>query len=74
MPPQGLLEHGVQVGQPWQVFLGDRLVATDLSDFLVEAILMLCKLKEMGVTQSSVNKGGVSGQYLVFFLWKLKIY
>ena len=40
VPPQGLLEHCVQVGQPWQVFLGDCLVAADLSDLLVQAILI----------------------------------
>lgn len=40
MAPQGLMEHSVQVHQTWQVILRDRLVATDLLDFLQKAILV----------------------------------
>jgi hypothetical protein len=40
MPPQGLVEHSIQVNQPWQVILSDCLVATDFLDFLENAILV----------------------------------
>ena len=42
MPPQGLMEHRIQVRQLWQVILGNYLITADLLDFLVKAILM-CK-------------------------------
>jgi hypothetical protein len=40
MPPQGFMEHGVQVVQAWQMILGNCLTAANLMDFLVEAILI----------------------------------
>ena len=78
MPPQGLMEHRIQVRQLWQVILGNYLITADLLDFLVKAILMCKRCVINSCAQRSIRtcksfrKVKNKCQYLPVFLGALQ--